>query len=55
MEEIPKYKLNFIGDSGVGKSSIVNKFMNKFFSEDYQATIGLDFQAKNIEINNKET
>ena len=52
--EIPKYKLIFLGDQNVGKSSILNRFTNDTFSEDYQATIGLDFQSKNIQIDNQD-
>ena len=40
-------KLIFLGDQSVGKSCILNRFMNNIFTEDYQATIGLDFQSKN--------
>ena len=28
--------------------------MNDIFTEDYQATIGLDFQSKNVQIDNQE-
>ena len=52
--EIPKYKLIFLGDQSVGKSCILNRFMNDTFSEDYQATIGLDFQSKNVQIENQD-
>ena len=52
--ESPKYKLIFLGDQGVGKSSILNRFLNDSFKEDYQATIGLDFQSKNIQIENQD-
>ena len=52
--EIPKYKLIFLGDQAVGKSCILNRFMNDTFSEDYQATIGLDFQSKNVQIENQD-
>ena len=52
--EIPKYKLIFLGDQSVGKSCILNRFMNDTFKEDYQATIGLDFQSKNVQIDNKD-
>ena len=47
-EEIPKYKLIFLGDQSVGKSCILNRFMNDAFNEEYQATIGLDFQSKDV-------
>ena len=52
--EIPKYKLIFLGDQGVGKSCILNRFLNDTFTEEYQATIGLDFQSKNIQIENQD-
>ena len=52
--EIPKYKLIFLGDQNVGKSCILNRFMSDSFSEDYQATIGLDFQSKNVQIDNQD-
>ena len=52
--EIPKYKLIFLGDQSVGKSCILNRFLNDTFIEDYQATIGLDFQSKNVQIDNQD-
>ena len=52
--EIPKYKLIFLGDQSVGKSCILNRFMNDTFIEEYQATIGLDFQSKNVQIDNQD-
>ena len=52
--EIPKYKLIFLGDQGTGKSSILNRFVDDKFDPNYQATIGLDFQSKNIKIDNQD-
>jgi Ras-related protein Rab-6A len=52
--ENPKYKLIFLGDQGVGKSCILNRFLNDKFVEEYQATIGLDFQSKNVQIDNQD-
>ena len=52
--EIPKFKLIFLGDQGTGKSSILNRFIDDKFSEDYQVTIGLDFQSKNIKIDEQD-
>ena len=52
MEEgIPLYKIAFIGDQYVGKSSIINRFLNDTFKEEYKSTIGLDFQSKKVDIN----
>ena len=50
----PKYKLIFLGDQNVGKSSILNRFLSDTFVEEYQATIGLDFQSKNAQIDNQD-
>ena len=46
-------KLILIGNSGVGKSSILNRYMNKTFEDSYKCTIGVDFLMKSIEINGK--
>jgi Ras-related protein Rab-6A len=52
--ELPKYKLIFLGDQNVGKSCILYRFMDDTFKEEYQATIGLDFQSKNVTIDNQD-
>ena len=52
--EIPKFKLIFLGDQNVGKSCILNRFMNDTFTEEYQATIGLALQSKNVQIDNQD-
>lgn len=56
-EEMPIYKLIVLGDQMVGKSYILNRFMNDTFdtfTEDYQATIGLDFKSKIVQINSQK-
>ena len=50
-EDAQHFKLIFLGDQYVGKSSILNRFYQDKFEEDYQATIGLDFHSKNVTIN----
>ena len=49
------YLLKFIivGDSSVGKSNLLMKFAYNKVNEDYQATVGVEFAAKNIEIEQK--
>ena len=49
-EDVQHYKIIFLGDQYVGKSSILNRFYQDRFEPDYQATIGLDFHSKNVEI-----
>ena len=49
------YLLKFviIGDSGVGKSNILLRYIYNTFSEEFKTTVGVEFGAKNIEINKK--
>ncbi len=54
VEDVLKYKMIFIGDQSTGKSCILNRFANNQFDEHYQATIGLDFQSKNILIKDQD-
>ena len=51
-EDVQHYKIIFLGDQYVGKSSILNRFYQDKFENEYEATIGLDFHSKNVEINN---
>ena len=51
-EDVQHFKIIFLGDQYVGKSSILNRFYQDKFEQDYQATIGLDFHSKNVEIKN---
>lgn len=46
-------KLLILGDAGVGKTSLLNQFVNREFSCQYKATIGSDFLSKQIEIDGK--
>ena len=46
-------KYIIIGDSGVGKSNILLRYTTDKFNEEFQTTIGVEFGAKNIKINNK--
>ena len=46
-------KYIIIGEPSVGKSNLLMKFANNKFTEDYQATIGVEFGAKNITIDDQ--
>jgi Ras-related protein Rab-7A len=37
-----------IGDSSVGKTSLIQMFANKSFSENFKPTVGADFVSKQI-------
>mmetsp|Transcript_75414 Transcript_75414/g.182209 ORF Transcript_75414/g.182209 Transcript_75414/m.182209 type:complete len:214 (+) Transcript_75414:14-655(+) len=45
---LEKYKLVFLGDQNVGKTSIITRFMYDSFDAAYQATIGIDFLSKTM-------
>jgi len=47
------FKLILIGNSGVGKSSIINRYMQKEFDDSYKCTIGVDFLMKSLTIKGK--
>ena len=49
------YLLKFIiiGDSAVGKSNILLKYIHDKFNEEFQSTIGVEFGAKNLKIEDK--
>lgn len=44
------FKYIIIGNPSVGKSCILNQFLNNTFSEEYEITVGVEFGAKTIEI-----
>ncbi len=48
------YKIIVVGDSGVGKSSILLRYTEDIYVEDYTSTIGVDFILKNIVLDNKK-
>ena len=46
-------KYIIVGDSSVGKSNLLSKFAHNKFADSYEATIGVEFDVKNLEINEK--
>ena len=45
------FKIVVIGDSGVGKTNLVSKFVDNTFLLDEKPTIGVEFSSKSIRIN----
>eukprot|EP01106_Pelomyxa_sp_JSP_P015292 TRINITY_DN519_c0_g2_i1.p1 TRINITY_DN519_c0_g2~~TRINITY_DN519_c0_g2_i1.p1 ORF type:complete len:209 (-),score=37.05 TRINITY_DN519_c0_g2_i1:56-682(-) len=48
MNPLSRFKMVFLGDTTVGKTSIITRFMYDTFDANYQATVGIDFLAKTM-------
>lgn len=56
---LPRVEYNYlvkvvvVGDSGVGKSCLLKRFVDDTFETNYLSTIGVDFHVKNIPVDDK--
>ncbi|CAN1317559.1 Ras-related protein Rab7 [Linum perenne] len=46
-------KVIILGDSGVGKTSLMNQYVNRKFNNQYKATIGADFLTKEVQFEDR--
>ena len=46
-----KIKIVVIGDSGVGKTNLIRRFITDTFSDNSKATVGVEFTSKSFKIN----
>lgn len=53
-EELPPYKIILLGDSSVGKTSIIDRYCKNVFQEECPPTVGVGYQAKHIEIDGQK-
>ena len=47
------YKIVLIGDSGVGKSSLLSRFTRNEFDLESKSTIGVEFATRSIQVDGK--
>ncbi|GLJ18032.1 hypothetical protein SUGI_0318180 [Cryptomeria japonica] len=47
------FKVIVLGDSGVGKTSLLNQYVTKRFSSQYKSTIGADFMTKELQVDDR--
>ena len=53
-EKVKEFKIITLGDSGVGKTSIIKRFCENKFDDNNQSTIGISFTNKEIIVNKKD-
>ena len=46
------YKIVLIGESNTGKTSLLLRFSENIFSENYLCTIGVDFKTRTLRVDN---
>ncbi len=47
------FKVIICGDGGVGKTTLLNRYVSGLFNEDSKMTIGVDFRMKQLKVNEK--
>ena len=48
------YKVCIFGDGGVGKTTLINRYLTGVFKSDSKMTIGVDFHIKLVEVEGKK-
>lgn len=49
----PTFKIVFVGDSSVGKTTILTRYVHDQFSSSYAATVGVDFLSKTMYVDGR--
>ena len=45
---VTRHKIIFVGDAGVGKTTLISRIMDNPFSDVYEPSIGVDFMSKSM-------
>ena len=53
MSDSESFKVVLVGESGVGKTSIITQFIDQTFQEDQQSTTGGTFSTKSVKCDGK--
>ncbi|MHA2008940.1 MAG: Rab family GTPase [Promethearchaeota archaeon] len=53
IEQKLAFKICVFGDGGVGKTTLIRRFVTRIFERDIKMTIGADFSVKNVEVDNR--
>lgn len=48
------FKIILVGNADIGKTSMLSRFVDDVYSENYVSTIGVDFKIKMLEVNKKD-
>ncbi|MHA1715121.1 MAG: Rab family GTPase [Promethearchaeota archaeon] len=48
-----KFKITLLGEGGVGKTSLILRYVKNYFMEDLKKTIGTNFMIKRIDFDNE--
>lgn len=51
---IQRFKISIFGDGGVGKTTLINRYLKGVFNNSTKITIGIDFYVKKLEIEDIE-
>ena len=44
------FKILLLGDGGVGKTSLLRRFIDNTFTPDYKSTIGVQFMTRTVDL-----